>query len=110
MAKILASVKLPDPDYTNFDLENDPHEKAFRQLLDRDKELIAAGVDEGRLIRFPYADGYAWYQVVSVSPPKLRPVPYGDAWAYPYANRLRADDIRVELQRREGLVRLFGGV
>jgi hypothetical protein len=38
----------------------------------------------GRILKFPYADGYATYRVTSVKPLKLQPLAYCDAWQVPY--------------------------
>lgn len=34
----------------------------------------------GRILRFPYADGYAFYRVTSARPFKVQHLKYGDAW------------------------------
>lgn len=63
----------------------------------------------GQTIRFPMGDGYALYQVVTISPPVLRHVPFGDNWRISDAHirGLRAKDIQQMLDREEMLRKLF---
>src|SRR3990172_1715372 len=50
----------------------------------------------GKVVRFPYADGYAQYLVWSVRPLQLVHLDLGDGWAIPdaHARGLRLTDIR----------------
>ena len=49
------------------------------------------GRNKGKEVNFPYADGRARY--VIFEPNALIHLPIGDAWQYPYIERLRASDI-----------------
>lgn len=52
------------------------------------------GKDRGKVARFPFADGHASYYIVSLRPLKLIHDATGDAWHFPYIERLTAMDIR----------------
>lgn len=66
----------------------------FKKLLSE-----SAALPEGELVgavaAFQYADGYAYYQVASTSPLKLRHIPVGDAWhiGEPTIRGLRLADV-----------------
>jgi hypothetical protein len=64
--------------------------------------------EAGKEIRFPVADGYARYVVYSLKPVKLIHLNVGDAWQYQYAHRLTAADIRKEVKKIKGGMKLFG--
>jgi len=60
-------------------------------------------------MRFPVADGYATYAVVSRSPLVLQHVPFGDAWRIPEAHirGLRLKDVELTLKREHAFTSLF---
>ena|SRR6266446_3751909 len=61
----------------------------------------------GKRVSFQFADGYAQYVVFKTKPVVLIHLPVGDAWQYPYVNRLTTADIREKVRRAEGLSKLF---
>lgn len=74
-----------------------------------------AGAEEAleamRLIRFPVADGYALYEVKSVTPPVLQHVDYLDGYRIPDAHirGLTSRDIQQMLDADALLKQLFPG-
>ncbi len=66
-----------------------------------------SGEYAGEEVYFPYADGHARYIVLSTRPLRLVHLPVGDAWNYPYIERLTARDIISQIEREHGLSRLF---
>lgn len=73
------------------------------------EEQIRAGKVEGGLIRFPVADGYAIYLVISSSPLVLQHVPTGDAWRISDAHMrgLKLKDVQAMLLRNLAFVKVF---
>ena len=53
-----------------------------------------SGKDVGKEVQFPVADGAAVYVILSMKPCKLIHVPLGDAYNFPYIERLTPVDIR----------------
>lgn len=74
------------------------------------EELIHAGKVKGGLIRFPVADGYAIYLVISSSPLVLQHVPTGDAWRISDAHMrgLKLKDVQAMLLRNLAFAKIFG--
>ena len=65
------------------------------------------GKYKGEIVRFQYADGYAQYMVFSSRPCELIHLEIGDAWDYPYIERLTAKDIIYEIESEEKLKKLM---
>jgi len=57
----------------------------------------------GEIVRFPVADSFAEYMVASTKPFQLIHLELGDAWDYPYIERLRIKDIRDAIKRQKNL-------
>ena len=74
------------------------------RLLDPLKSLLV-----GRIIRFPWADGYAQYMVWRTRPLQLIHLELGDAWSIPdaHARGLRLTDVREIVEREDRLTALF---
>jgi len=89
------------------------HEQQEREWVKRIAEWAkqnGSGPEAGAEIALPYADGHARYIVLSLRPSvKLIHLAVGDAWDYPYIERLTAADIRRQLERRAAFAKLFGG-
>jgi len=66
-----------------------------------------SGEYAGEEVYFPYADGHARYIVLSTRPLRLVHLPVGDAWNYPYIERLSARDIIARIETERGITRLF---
>ena len=84
-------------------------QKLLDKMIKANDKIDLKGDITGLLLSFPYADGYAFYQVVKVKPFQICHVPYGDAWQVDgmMIRGLRIQDaIRIEKQRR-GLNALF---
>ena len=54
--------------------------KAMRDLEDKSAQINPSVSIVGALIKFPYADGFAYYIVSQDKPITVQHVPYGDAW------------------------------
>ena len=61
----------------------------------------------GKSIRFQVADGYATYYVFKLSPLTLIWDDSGDAYQFPYVDRLTASDIKQEVAKQEALKQFF---
>jgi hypothetical protein len=61
------------------------------------------GKNVGEVVGFPMADGFAFYMVLSMRPLELMHIPLGDAYQFPYANRLTAKDIESKINSRRVL-------
>lgn len=61
----------------------------------------------GEILRIPYADGYAEYMVMSLKPVKLIHIPLGDAWQFPYAERLQSNDIKAAIDTEKAMNAVF---
>ena len=70
-----------------------------------------AQLDAMQTIKFPMADGYAVYQVVSVKPPVLKHVNIGDGYQITaaYVRGLSSKDIQKMLDAEAALKEIFGG-
>jgi hypothetical protein len=60
-------------------------EKALAKISGKFKRKRPKDPLAGFIYRFPWADGYALYVVVSGSPLKFQHIAVGDAWKVPYA-------------------------
>lgn len=81
------------------------HVKVYKQDVEdfiRTKMFINEP-ETGKIIRFPVADGYAEYMVVSIKKPQLIYLEIGDAWHFQCAHLLGADEIKQEIKRGEAL-------
>ena len=69
--------------------------ESFMDYMKRTDKEIEDPKYKGKIVRFPYADGYALYEVVSKKPLKLKHLPYGDAWQIPatHIRGLRLADV-----------------
>lgn len=65
------------------------------------------GAEAGKEIKFPIADGYAHYVVLSLKPCALIHLELGDAYQMPYIERLTASDIRQAIVQQEAFERLL---
>ncbi len=79
-------------DYREYSLRTS---KLFDELVDAASKL-PAGAQPGKILQWPYADGYAFYSIKSVKPFVLQHIPFGDAWRIDAATirGLRVSDIR----------------
>lgn len=104
----VSSIPLPVIDWSKDFEEIDAQEDKYLEDLCAYAKVSGKGAEAGQVLRFPYADGYAQYVVLSLlSPVKLIHVATGDAWDYPYINRLTAADLKKELRRDEARAALF---
>jgi hypothetical protein len=61
------------------------------------------------VIKFPAADSFAYYAVISMKPLVLQHVPAGDGWSISAAHirGLRAEDVSAMIAREKALAALF---
>jgi hypothetical protein len=93
----------PGQDWKEFDkLEADYEAKIVAWAKEHGK-----GPEAGEKVRFPVADGYAVYVIVSLKPIVLIHIDTGDAWQYQYVNRLTASDLRKQIAGAKAMRELF---
>ena len=63
----------------------------------------------GEVVNFPVADGYAQYVVHDTSPCTLVHLAVGDAWDFPYIERLTAKDVRHKVEQAKAFEELWSG-
>lgn len=96
-------------DFTDFDTDwNQPYD---REAEDAKFEAFGEWLKTAQTIRFPIADGYAFYLVESMKPLVLRHVRHGDNWQVEPAliRGLRSADVTDMLRREAAMRKLFGG-
>ncbi len=76
--------------------------------IKRTQELLDS-IPTDKVIKFPVADGYAYYFVKSLTPLVLQHIPYGDAWhANPILIRgLRRKDVEKMIEAERTLGEIF---
>ena len=110
MGKIFAAPEcIPSP---GFDLSEgiDAYHKRNQAYVESVQQWArdnGRGALRGETVRFPVADGYAQYVVLSTAPVRLIHLQVGDAWHFEYADRLSSHDVKVEVKRRRELEALF---
>lgn len=100
-----------EPDYRNYNhaVATEREETAITKLK---AWLIAEGYtgpETGEIAAFGVADGYARYMFADGGRRScLIHLPFGDAWDYPYIERLTKADILQNIQRSKNMRALFG--
>ena len=84
--------------------------KDIMAVIKKQEQALANLRKSHRVLRFPVADGYAFYVVEKETPLTLRWVPYLDEWTVPGAmiRGLRLQDVREMAEREEAMNELFG--
>jgi len=82
----------------------DKYVQTLRDLLKKNFKDKNAG----EMIKFPVADGYAYYMVVSTSPAKLMHVPIGDEWSFQYVHLMTPEEIQKKIDQEKALDKMFG--
>jgi len=79
----------------------------FMDYLKRTDAELERLMKENQVIKFPYADGFAFYEVVSEKPLKLKHLPAGDAWQIDYCHirGLRLVDVKKMLRYEKKIFR-----
>jgi hypothetical protein len=96
----------PTPEFHPLDTYDQRCDEFVGRVKDYAKQHCNGNL-RGEEVRFPVADGYARYIVFSIRPETLIHLSIGDAWQFPYANRLTAADIRKEVVRGQAIAKLF---
>ena len=110
MAKLGTEYKLPPQDFKDWkDIDNQPHFKEMDRLLQISQNL-PEGELVGYILRFPRADGYAFYVVSNIKPLTLRHIDYGDNWRIDDAHirGLRLQDVKSMQHSDRELAKIFG--
>ena len=71
------------------------------------QELGYSGKNMGEILRFPAADSYAQYMVVSMRPLQLVHLSLGDAWGFQYAHLLTAKEVQEKIDQQKRINKLF---
>ena len=93
----------PDLDWK----ENNKAEEKYLTDLKAWCKKQGSGKDAGKEVQFPVNDGAAVYVILSMKPCTLIHVPLGDAYRFPYIERLTAADIRKKILHEDSLKKLF---
>jgi hypothetical protein len=110
MIKIFASPKdLPFPSFRDsYESYMEEVKKHTQDLTDRLKAMGYTGKNTGKIASFPVADGFAQYMAVESNKIfGLIHLEYGDAYMFPYINRLTKKDILQNIARTEAIKNLF---
>ena len=112
MAKIFEVPKEVEIPVLNFRDIKGYNEACEKFTTDLKAHLNKMGYNEeytGEIARFPVADGKAEYMVISLKPVMLVHLPLWDAWNYQHINRLKAVDIKQNIDTAKKLAQMFGG-
>lgn len=108
MAKVIGSLQCFDKNEGESWPEHDARTSKLMDEMHAQSDNLPEGTIVGGIIRFPFADGHAIYQVHKAKPLQLAHVPYGDAWQ---ANEitirgLNAKDVELMLKRNKAIPKL----
>jgi hypothetical protein len=80
------------------------------EYIEKSKEALNS-IPADRLYQEPYADGYAYYKVISFRPLVLQHVPYLDAWNLPAhtIRGLRVKDVKTNIEMRLSFEKMMKG-
>lgn len=110
-----SKIKVPNSsDYMlSSGFDNKAYLKAEKEYIEAIRKLCEenySGKYVGKIARFPVADGYAEYMIASLRPLKVIHLPIGDAYRYPYAERLHSKDFKATVDSQEAMERIFSKV
>lgn len=83
------------------------------EIRNQDQKAKTKGTLIGRYVSYFFADGYAFYKVVSIDGPMvtLDHIPYGDAWRYPMIEEMDCEIplkvVRKNIKERDNIEKLF---
>ena len=105
-------IKIPQfKDFLKDGFDNKGYMEAEQQYTKELEEYCLennSGKYVGKVARFGVADGYAMYMVASLRPLEMIHLPLGDAYNFPYVDRLKAKDFKENIDRQERLAEIFG--
>jgi len=90
-------VSLPEFSFQNVSAWQENEKKYIEQLKEYLTKMNYVGKNVGEILRFPAADGYAQYMVISMKPLMLIHLELGDAWTFQYANLLTAKEVQKKI-------------
>lgn len=102
--KISFSVDNFKEDLKNYKAAEAQYREDMRQWL---KDNGFTGKNAGEIVRFPWADSYAEYMVISMQPLELFHVPLGDAWDYPDVDLQTPERIQQKIDQQKSMDKLF---
>jgi len=94
------SIAIPSFNYIGKNFRKNYEKAEEKYLADLKKYILDSGYsgkNVGEVVRFPAADGYAQYMVVSMTPLRLMHLELIDGWHYPHAKNLKPTDIQAQL-------------
>ena len=96
-------LELPKFDFANFNakVHQEKEDKYIEDLKQHMRELGYDGKNMGEILRFPAADSYAQYMVVSMRPLMLVHLALGDAWGFQYAHLLTAKEVQEKIDQQK---------
>ena len=98
-------------EYSNYSYEKEKA-KEEQTLAALKTFMVEGGYDgplTGEIVRFGVADGYAQYMFCDGGRKScLIHLPFGDAWSYPYIERLTKKDILDNITSAKRMAALFG--
>jgi len=102
-------IKVPKLNFENFNRKE--HEAAEAKYVEDLKQHMRErgynGKNMGEILRFPVADSYAQYMVVSMRPLQLVYLELGDAWDFQYVHLLTAKEVQQKIDQQKSLEKLF---
>jgi hypothetical protein len=102
-------LEIPKLDFANFNakVHKEKEDKYIEDLKQHMRELGYNGKNMGEILRFPAADSYAQYMVVSMRPLQLVHLELGDAWGFQYAHLLTAKEVQQKVDQQKKINELF---
>jgi len=104
------NIKVPQIKFKKGQFDRDGYKKAekvYYKAVEDYCKREGSGKYKGKIVRFPVADSYAEYMVLSTRPCELVHLEIGDAWEYRYIDKLSAKDIIKEIESEEEMQKLF---
>lgn len=96
-------VSLPKNSFDNVAEWQENEKKYIEQLKEHLTKMNYVGKNVGEILRFPAADGYAQYMVISMRPLMLIHLELGDAWTFQYAHLLTAKEVQQKIDAEKRL-------
>lgn len=96
-------VSLPEFSFQNVSAWQENEKKYIEQLKEHLKKMNYVGKNVGEILKFPAADGYAQYMVISMKPLMLIHLELGDAWTFQYAHLLTAKEVQQQIDAEKRL-------
>lgn len=97
--------KIKSPDYSgDFKTEENRYLKEVKSFL---SQRGCKGKNFGEVIKFPVADGYAEYMVISMKPLKLMHLDIMDGYNFQYAHLMTAKEVQQNVDQQKSMAKFF---